>query len=115
MIDSYGFGRIVVDGKEYTSDVIVFSDRVLDGWWRKEGHRLHLQDLREVLEAEPKPEVLVVGTGYFGIMKVTEEVKRYLKSSGIEVIAQPTKQACQTFNDLLESGRRVAAAFHLTC
>lgn len=48
-------------------------------------------------------------------MKVTEEVRSKLRSIGIEVIVQPTKQACQTFNKLLESGRRVVAAFHLTC
>lgn len=63
LIDSYEFGRIAVDGKNYTSDVIIFPDKVLDGWWRKNGHSLHLQDLKKVLEAEPKPEVLVVGTG----------------------------------------------------
>lgn len=36
MINSYDFGRIVVDGKAYTSDVIIFPDRVNSYWWRKE-------------------------------------------------------------------------------
>jgi len=115
LIESYDFGEIVIDGKKYTSDIIIFPNKVLDGWWRKEGHRLYLQDLKEVLEVEHKPEVLVVGTGYFGVMEVAEEVKNKLKSMGIEVIVQPTKQAWQTFNKLLKSGRRVVAALHLTC
>ncbi|MHA1839475.1 MAG: hypothetical protein ACTSYO_05915 [Candidatus Ranarchaeia archaeon] len=38
MIDKYEFGCIVIRGQEYTSDVIVFPDRVIDGWWRKERH-----------------------------------------------------------------------------
>ena len=115
MIDSYEFGAIVIKGKRYTSDVIIFRDRVFDGWWRREGHRLYVEDLKEVLSAEPQPEVLVVGTGYSGLMKVSHGVEEVLKSNRIELIAQPTKQACQTFNDLLKSGRRVVAAFHLTC
>ncbi|RLI41160.1 hypothetical protein DRO69_11945, partial [Candidatus Bathyarchaeota archaeon] len=65
MIDSYDFGVIVIKGKRYTSDVIVLPEKVIDGWWRKEGHSLHMEDLKEVIEREPKPEVLVVGTGYY--------------------------------------------------
>ena len=67
-IDSYQFGRIVVSGKKYTSDVIIFPDRVTDNWWRKTGHQLCLKDIAEVMTENP--EVLVVGTGDSGLMKV---------------------------------------------
>jgi len=112
MIDSYDFGRIIIDGKRYNRDLIVFSDRVKDGWWRKEGHRLHIADLKEVLEA--KPEVLVVGTGYYGAMTVPPETRKPIESEGIELIVQKTAEACKTFNRLMES-RKVVAALHLTC
>ena len=112
MIDSYDFGRIVINGKRYSSDLIVFSDTVRGGWWRKEGHRLHVEDLKDVLEV--KPEVLVVGTGYSGLMRVPPETRRYVESEGIEFIAQKTAEACETFNRLVKS-RKVVAALHLTC
>jgi len=112
MIDSYDFGRIVINGKRYNSDLIVFPDKVRDGWWRKEGHRLHVEDLKNVLEA--KPEVLVVGTGYSGLMRVPPETRKYVESEGIELIAQNTAEACETFNRLVKS-RKVVAALHLTC
>jgi hypothetical protein len=112
MIDSYGFGRIVINGKRYNSDLIVFSDKVRDGWWRKEGHRLHVEDLKDVLES--KPEVLVVGTGYSGLMRIPLETRRYVESEGIEFLAQKTAEACETFNRLVKS-RKVVAALHLTC
>jgi hypothetical protein len=115
LIESYDFGVIVIDGKRYTSDVIVFPERVIDDWWRKEGHRLHLDDLKEILEPKQRPEVLLVGTGYYGIMKISPEAENALKSEGIELMVQPTREAFQTFNELLKSGRRVAGAFHLTC
>jgi hypothetical protein len=113
MIESYDFGRIVVDGKEYTADLIIFPDRVKAGWWRKEGHRLNIADIEEAVEE--RPEVLVVGTGYSGLMKVTAETKRYIEERGIEIIIQPTKQACETYNKLIQSGKKAVAAFHLTC
>jgi len=112
MIDSYEFGRIVINGKRYDSDLIVFSDKVRSGWWRKEGHRLHVEDLKEVLEV--KPEVLVVGTGYSGLMTVPPETRKYIESKGIELMVQKTTEACETFNRLGKS-REVVAALHLTC
>ena len=113
MIESYDFGSIRVRGRNYSSDLIIFPDHVRPNWWRKEGHRLCIEDLEEVVNR--KPEVLVIGTGYSGLMRVPEEVKRYMAERGIEVIVQPTKDACETFNRLLRSGRKVAAALHLTC
>ena len=46
LIESYSFGKISINGKIYHSDVIIFPDRVYDSWWRKEGHILHLEDLK---------------------------------------------------------------------
>ncbi|MBS7636212.1 Mth938-like domain-containing protein [Candidatus Bathyarchaeota archaeon] len=115
MIESYDFGVMIIDGKRYTSDVIVFPEKVISGWWRKEGHRICVEDLREVLNHRPLPEVLVVGTGYSGLVKVTSEVNDALKEHGIKLIAQPTGEAYKTFNELLRVGKVVAGAFHLTC
>jgi hypothetical protein len=113
VIESYDFGRIVVDGKEYTTDVIIFPDRVEDGWWRKASHQLHIEDIEEVVAKGP--DLLVVGTGYSALMKVPAETKRYIEERGIKLIIQPTKQACETYNKLIQSGKNAAAAFHLTC
>ncbi|MDI6805732.1 MAG: Mth938-like domain-containing protein [Candidatus Bathyarchaeia archaeon] len=115
MIEFYDFGVMVINGKRYTSDLIVYQEKVFDGWWRREGHRLYVEDLSKVLSFEPKPQVLVVGTGFSGLLKVSKEVEETLKSHEIELVAQPTKEAVQTFNKLLTSGERVAGAFHLTC
>ena len=60
-LQDYSFGRIVVDGQEQTRDLIVLPERVVTNWWRREGHSLALDDLREV-EGE-LPEKLILGTG----------------------------------------------------
>lgn len=113
MIEFYNFGTVVINGKCYTDDVIVFLDRVKDKWWRKEGHRLAVEDLQEVLEV--KPQIVVVGTGYSGLMKVPIEVKEHLNKRGIKLVIERTGDATKTFNKLTKSGKKVVAALHLTC
>jgi hypothetical protein len=111
-IESYRFGHVVIDGRAYDQDVIILPDRVIEGWWRKEGHALHPDDLKAVFEAAP--EVLVVGQGAYGRMRVTRATMRALQAAGIELVASSTKEAVETYNAMRE-GRAVAAALHLTC
>jgi hypothetical protein len=112
MIESYRFGQIVIDGQKYTSDLIIFPDRIKSSWWRKSGHRLLLDDLEDVLKEEP--EVLVVGTGAAGVMKVEEEVKKHTQEKGITLIIEKTKKAIEMFN-VHSSTKKTIGAFHLTC
>jgi len=112
VIDSYQFGIIVVSGKQYASDVIIFSDRVKDNWWRKTGHQLCLDDIAEVLTENP--EVLVVGTGSPGLMKVLPEIQQTVEAQGIKLIVETSDKACHTYNQVCHSQRAVAA-LHLTC
>jgi hypothetical protein len=111
MIDSYEFGRIRINGKEYTTDVIIYPNRIRSNWWRKQGHKLLKEDLEEVFEHAP--EVLIVGTGAYGSMKVPEDTQRFIKSKNIELIVKKTKDACDIYNDL--NKKNVVAALHLTC
>ena len=112
-IEKYEFGRILIDGRWYTTDVIIYPDRVREGWWRKHGHRLLPEDLEEVVEY--KPEILVIGNGHDGVMEVPRETLKYIESKGIKPIVQRTGEACKTFNELIKSGKKAVAAFHLTC
>lgn len=112
MINSYGFGRIVIDSTAFTTDVIIFPDRVEDDWWRKDGHVLHIADIESAVEE--KPEVLIVGTGKYGILKVLPQTREYIRSKGIELIVEPTDKACEIYNKISQA-KKVVAALHLTC
>jgi hypothetical protein len=112
-ITSYGFGKIEIDGQTYSTDVIVTVGKVYDSWRRKDGHRLQIPDLETILEA--RPDLLVVGTGYFGRMKVPDETKSFLQSKGIEVFMAPSSRAVKELTKLLQEGVNVVGAFHLTC
>jgi hypothetical protein len=112
-IDSYQFGRIVIDGAAYTKDCLILGGVVKPNWRRKEGHSLSVDDLREVIEA--KPAILVVGNGASGMMDVPESTRQGLEKQGIGVEVYDTQQAIQRFNELAEKESNAAAALHLTC
>lgn len=111
-IDDYGFGKIIISGKKYEKDVIVFPDHVHAGWWRQEGHELHTNDLSEVLDF--RPDLLIIGTGYFGRMNVPDSVLRKIDEIGCELVVKRTREACDKYNRVVES-RVAVAALHLTC
>ena len=112
-IDAYHFGRIDIGGKTFTSDVIVMPGEVKDGWWRKEGHNLQLEDLEAAIHE--KPEMLIIGTGYFGRMSVPDDTRSRLQSLRIQVVTAKTSLAVKEFNRLQQEYARVVAALHLTC
>src|SRR6476661_10147197 len=67
VIEGYEFGRVTIDGREETRDVIVLPHRVVRDWWRKDGHGLVIEDLDDVLAELPAR--LHVGTGAHGRMR----------------------------------------------
>ena len=113
-IDSYSFGRIRIDGVDYSKDVILLRGEVRSPWWRAAGgHVFAPPDIEELMTAAP--EVVVLGTGYFGRVKVHDETLTGFADVGSVVIVEKTGRAVETFNRLAAAGRDVAAALHLTC
>ena len=112
-IDSYQFGKIVIDGVEYSSDCIILGNSVQANWWRKQGHLLSAEDLQPIITA--KPSLLIVGCGASGLMKISDEARHVLMEEGIQLEAVDTAKAVERFNELSQTSVNVAAALHLTC
>jgi hypothetical protein len=110
-IESYTFGRIVVDGREETADVIVLPRRVVRNWRRRDGHSLVLADLDAVLDELPGR--LVLGTGANGRLRPDPVTLELLRQRGVDVEALPTDEAVRRFQELDPAA--TAAALHLTC
>jgi len=121
-VDSYSFGNIKIDGETYTKDVIILPDAVHSPWWSAVGHSLAPDDLGAIIKATPdaRPEVLIIGTGASGLMKVPEATLEFLQAHNIEPRVMHTPDAVTEFNLLYEKGKgdkgkNTAAALHLTC
>ena len=111
-IESYRFGKIVIDGETYQKDVIIFPEGVQSNWRREQGHALSVDDLQDVIAVQPK--VLIIGTGIFGRMQIPAETITQIEEARIEVVAHKTEKACQLYNQRKDEGD-VIAALHLTC
>jgi hypothetical protein len=112
-IDSYQFGKIVIDGVDYSSDCIILGNSVQANWWRKQGHLLSAEDLQPIIAA--KPTVLIAGCGASGLMKISDEARHVLLEEDIQLEAVDTAKAVERFNELSQTGVNIAAALHLTC
>jgi len=117
MIERYRFGSIVINEREYNSDIILYPDgRIEASWWRKSGHKLIAEDIIALIESRPK--VIIAGTGAYGIMEPDKGLAVLLAQRGIDFKALPTPQAVELYNDLYkntENKGKIGACFHLTC
>lgn len=111
MIQDYKFGEIVVDNKKYNSDIIIFPNKIKTSWWRKEGHSLCYEDIKEVLEFQP--EIIIIGTGASGCMEVPAETKKLITDKNIQLIIEATDKATKKYNEI--KNKKVVACLHLTC
>jgi hypothetical protein len=112
-IDSCSFGTLVINGKIYTDDLIILPDgEIVKPWWRKRGHQLSMDDLRNLIDSSP--EVIVVGTGMSDGVKPDKNLERKLSKRAITFIAAPNNEAIGIFNEMALKGR-IGAGFHLTC
>lgn len=113
-IDSYSFGRIRIDGVDYGKDVIILRDTVHSPWWRDAGgHVFATGDLDLLIAAAP--EVVCLGTGYFGRVTVPRATIEAFSAAGSRVVVEKTAAAVKEYNRLLQTGHDAAAALHLTC
>jgi hypothetical protein len=112
VVEAYEFGKIEISGKTYRSDVIIYPDHVNAKWWRKQGHFLEIEDIQEVIEHHP--EIIIIGTGQPGLMKVDEKALEKVHEMKIDTIVLPTEEACQEYNRVVEK-KKAIACLHLTC
>ncbi len=112
-IQEYGFGRIVIDGRQFNHDLIIHADRVSGPWWRIKGHRLAAEDLDQVLAS--RPQRLVVGSGYFGRLQVPAATREMLQAQGIQLEVLKTAAAVARLQELQAQSAAVVGALHLTC
>jgi hypothetical protein len=110
-------GWFSIDGKRFTHDVIVHIDgtverRSVDLSQAYRGDYFHTPLSERELDflEEEKPEVLIIGAGFKGMMQLTPLARE--KLSKYQVFAQTTDKAIKMMN---QERRLFVAILHLTC
>ena len=110
-IDGTKFGEITINGKPYDSDMTVYWDGRLA--YRGKDHIIELGEFMKILKSEP--EILVIGAGQNGIVKVSEVVAEWAKNKKVDIYSEATPKAIDIFNAFVSQGKKAVGIFHVTC
>ena len=116
-IDHTGFGSITIAGEAFKHDVIIR----LNGKVKKRkkklskaiygtSHIISLDEARHVYEE--RAEHIILGTGQYGLVKLSDEAADFFERQRCLVTSVPTLKAIHTWN---EAEGQVIALFHVTC
>lgn len=110
------FGQLKIEGDNYEYDVVI------DGGKISERNKKPSKKLREEFGHTPLSidetipwggKQLIIGTGAYGNLPITKEVKKEAKRRDIELIQVNTEEACRLLADLKK--KDVFAILHCTC
>jgi len=116
-IDQTDFGSITIEGTVFEHDVLIR----LDGQVKKRkkklskaiygtSHTLSLDEARHVYENGAKR--LIIGTGQYDNVRLSEEAADYFKRKQCPVELSPTPEAIRTWN---KTEGEAIGLFHVTC
>jgi uncharacterized protein len=107
-IRSYGNGGFKINESTFPGAVLVGMDSTVSIAASTIGD-FTLDVLGPLLMQEPRPEILIVGSGKT-MAAIPAEIRTALRAKGIMVESMDTGAACRTFNVLIGEDRRVCAA-----
>jgi hypothetical protein len=115
-IDAFEFGRITIDGSIYQHDVVIEGAEIRK---RKKGPSKALRgDLGHTpltaAETIPwKAKRLWIGTGAYGSLPVSDDVRKEARRRGVELLVATTPELVKRINQGLPAGTNVI--LHVTC
>ena len=112
------FGSIVVEGKKYHRDILLFADGTVKkrkgGFLMFGSHKIKKQELEELSQGQP--EIIIVGTGTSGAAYIAPEAESWAKGKNLSLLVQSSYDAAAMVNEIAEQkNKKVAALIHITC
>ncbi|MBN2331413.1 MAG: hypothetical protein JXC85_06365 [Candidatus Aenigmarchaeota archaeon] len=105
------FGEITINGQVYYSDMTVYWNGKIA--YRGKEHVIEFGEFMKILKSEP--EIVVIGKGDEGVLKISEEVLQWAKGKSVDLYFERTAKAADIFNAFANQGKRVVGIFHVTC
>ena len=116
-IDAAAFGSISIEGREIGNDVILRLDGSIQKRKKKlskkicgTSHTISREEIGFIFEKGA--ELLIIGTGHYGRVALSDEARSYLKKRGCRVKLKATPEAIHAWN---KADEKTIALFHVTC
>ena len=111
------FGKIIVDGKEYSKDIVINKGKIekrkkkASKEFKEKGGHTPLTDKEEI---PWKCKTLLIGTGFDGALPIDEEIHKKASKKGVELKIMKTGDLINHINEL-ENMEGINAIIHITC
>ena len=117
-VNKVSWGKVKVDGQEY-HQVLIIGDEVLE----RESDKLHrlfgtthvIGDWEKKKLFSSNPEIILIASGWSGLVKIDEEFKNQLKEKNIELQVVLTPKVVERYNQLVKEDKQVNCLIHTTC
>jgi hypothetical protein len=115
-VDSYEFGRITIDGEPYDHDLVIEHGVVRKrrkGPSKKRKPEFGHTPLTAAEEIPWGARRLWIGTGAYGSLPITDDLREEARRRGVELLVKPTPELIRLINEELPPDTNVI--LHLTC
>ncbi|PIU28876.1 hypothetical protein COT08_00110 [Candidatus Woesebacteria bacterium CG07_land_8_20_14_0_80_44_9] len=117
-LNKISWGKVKVDGKDF-HQVLIVGGKVIERDKQKletlfsTTHKIG--DWEQKLLLSENPEIILVASGWSGILKIEEEFKNRVVKQGAELKVVLTPMVVGEYNRLVTEGKRVNCLVHTTC
>lgn len=115
--EATSFGSITIDGQEFDHDVLIRLDGTIQKRKKKlskkfygTSHKISQDEAEYIYEAEAR--TLIVGTGQYDRVRLSDEAQAYFDDRGLAVLAMATPEAIKRWNEARDD---TIGLFHVTC
>jgi len=117
-INKITWGNVIVDDQKYGQVLIVngqVSERDRARLKKLFGttHSIGNWEKKKLISGQP--EVILIASGWHGVLKVDPEFKSHLASLKIKLKVVLTPRVVKEYHQLVENGKKVNALIHTTC
>lgn len=117
-IDKVSWAKAKIDGQDYWQALIIgekIIPREVERVKEEYGTDHVVADWEQKLLVSGNPEVILIASGWSGILEVNEKFQNQIAKSGIELRVVLTPRVVREYNQLVEEGKQVNALIHTTC
>jgi|SRR5215510_447641 len=115
-VDEYKFGEIIIDGVRYEHDLVIASGKIRKrkkGPSKKRKRAFGHTPLTADEEIPWDARQLWIGTGAYGRLPVTDDVREEARRRGVKLVIRETPEIVKMINDDLRADTNLI--LHVTC
>ena len=117
-INKVFWGKVKIDNQEYHQVLIIGNEIIERNKTRLKAvfgtdHRIGEWEQKKLLSTQP--EIILIASGWSGILKVDEKFRDEARIKGIELKIVLTPRIVKEYHQLVKEGKRVNALIHTTC